>query len=73
MSLYFGFRPQARAMPRHEPSTGAITQQSPGPSLSRPTRGFSAVWPWTSWSYWRMIHSLERTFGAASTRLSDSV
>src|SRR5262249_27542907 len=62
--------PQPTANPFQDPSTGMITEASPGPSSWTPTNGFTALPPWTSWSYWRMIHSLEQTLGEPKIRNS---
>ena len=43
-------------------STGRSTAASPGPSLAAPTSGFRTLPPCTSWSYWRITHSLLHTF-----------
>ena len=49
--------------PREVPGgrTGVTTAASPGPSFADPTRGLITLAPCTSWSYWRMIHSLLQT------------
>ena len=49
------------AAPTHEPRTGMTTAASEGPSFATPTSGLTTLPPWTSWSYWRMIHSFEQT------------
>ena len=48
-------------MPRRLVNTGRNTAASLGPSLARPTNGLMTLPPWTSWSYWRMTHSLLQT------------
>ena len=45
-------------MPRRDDSTGRSTAASLGPSLATPTSGLITLPPCTSWSYWRMTHSL---------------
>ena len=57
--------PQAMATALRLPSTGRSTAASPGPSSVTPTSGLTTLPPCTSWSYWRMIHSLRATLGAA--------
>src|SRR5258708_39818950 len=57
--------PQPTASPFQEPSTGVITAASLGPSLVAPTSGLTTEPPCTSWSYWRMTHSLLQTFQLA--------
>ena len=53
--------PQEMTTPRRESSTGRTTAASLGPSLWTPTSGLMTLPPCTSWSYWRMIHSLLAT------------
>ena len=53
--------PQPTASPRVDPRTGRTTAASPGPSSRSPTSGLITVRACTSWSYWRMIHSLLQT------------
>src|SRR5262245_45552424 len=50
--------PQAITSPRRDDSTGRNTAASLGPSFAAPTRGLITLPPCTSWSYWRMTHSL---------------
>ena len=54
--------PQAMTIPRRLVSTGRSTAASLGPSLTTPTSGLITLPACTSWSYWRMIHSLLQTF-----------
>ena len=49
-------------MPRRLSNTGRNTAASPGPSFATPTSGFNTLPPCTSWSYWRITHSLLHTF-----------
>ena len=53
------------ARARREPATGCTTAASDGPPVPTPTSGFTTLAPCTSWSYWRMIHSLLARFGWA--------
>ena len=48
-------------MPRRLVSTGRSTAASLGPSFASPTSGLMTLPPWTSWSYWRITHSLLQT------------
>src|SRR3989338_3611472 len=57
-----GFIPFEIIMPFLELNFGLIMLASPGPSFPTPTRGFKTLWPWTSWSYCLMTHSLLQTF-----------
>ena len=69
ISLYLGDIPFDTTRPCVEPCTGASNPASPGPSLSTPTKGFTAVWAMTSWSYWRTHVSLLAMFGRANIRI----
>ena len=60
-------------MPRRLASTGRSTAASPGPSLVAPTSGLTTLPPCTSWSYWRMTHSLLHTFSEPRIRSKTSV
>ena len=48
-------------------ATGTITAASPGPSSAAPTSGLITVRACTSWSYWRMIHSLLHKLSVKAT------
>src|SRR3989338_6335946 len=62
MKLSLGFIPFEIIMPFLELTFGLMILASPGPSFFMPTKGFKTLWPWTSWSYCLMIHSLLQTF-----------
>src|SRR5437764_1778675 len=63
--------PQEMTTPRRLDNTGRSTAASLGPSLAMPTNGLMTLPPCTSWSYWRMTHSLLATF--SDPRIASSV